>query len=178
MESTGISIPSANPGDHRLNSSRSELWKVWLAAGLWLVLIAIESTALLSAANTDHFLYIVLSYIFGPLDRVTFDFWHHILRKTGHVLGYGILSILLFRAWKATFPSDITKNWSWRWTYLAFLGTAFVATLDEWHQSYLPSRTGTYRDVILDSTAAIAAQLLLYFIIRISRSPSRPLQHA
>ena len=106
-----------------------------------------------------------------------FNFWHHILRKTGHVLGYGILSVLLFRAWKVTLPENGLR-WSWRWTYLAFFCTALVATLDEWHQSYLPSRTGTYRDVILDSAAAIAAQLLLYFIVRSSKSLAIPLQRA
>jgi VanZ family protein len=164
-------------GDQRLNSSRSELWKVWLAAGLWLLLIAIESSNLLSSANTGHILYVILTFFFGPIDMDKFNFWHHIMRKTGHVLGYGILSVLLFRAWKATFP-DNYLTWSWRWTYLAFFGTALVATLDEWHQSYLPSRTGTYRDVILDSSAAIAAQLLLYFLVRSSKSPAVPLQPA
>jgi VanZ family protein len=38
-----------------------------------------------------------------------------------------------------------------------------VASLDEWHQSYLPSRTGTPWDVLLDSCAAIAAQILVFF---------------
>jgi len=53
-----------------------------------------------------------------------------------------------------------------------------VASLDEWHQTYLPSRTGTYKDVILDSTAAIAAQILLYLLLRKSKSQTLPLQHA
>jgi VanZ family protein len=41
-----------------------------------------------------------------------------------------------------------------------------VATLDEWHQSFLPSRTGTFRDVILDSSAAVVAQIALFVILR------------
>ena len=42
------------------------------------------------------------------------------------------------------------------------LGTALVATLDEWHQSYIPTRTGTYKDVILDTCAGIGAQLAIF----------------
>ena len=51
--------------------------------------------------------------------------------------------------------------------------TALVASLDEWHQSYLPSRTGTWHDVVLDSTAALIAQILLYIFLR-SRRPGLP----
>jgi VanZ family protein len=46
------------------------------------------------------------------------------------------------------------------------LGTCLVASLDEWHQSYLPTRTGTVRDVILDTCAGIATQLALFLYYR------------
>jgi VanZ family protein len=36
-----------------------------------------------------------------------------------------------------------------------------VASLDEWHQSYLPSRTGSIHDVFLDTCAGIGAQILV-----------------
>jgi VanZ family protein len=45
---------------------------------------------------------------------------------------------------------------------MAVAGTAIVASLDEWHQNYLPSRTGTAWDVLLDTCAAVAAQFLLF----------------
>jgi len=41
-----------------------------------------------------------------------------------------------------------------------------VAGLDEWHQSFLPTRTGTLHDVILDTCAGIAAQVLLFLSAR------------
>jgi VanZ family protein len=68
---------------------------------------------------------------------------------------------LLFRAWRETLSSLEDLKWTFRWATLAVLGTALVASLDEWHQSYLPSRTGTPWDVLLDTSAAIAAQILL-----------------
>jgi VanZ family protein len=47
--------------------------------------------------------------------------------------------------------------------------TAFVASLDEWHQSFIPSRTGTPRDVALDTCAGIAAQVLIFFWLKRKR---------
>jgi VanZ family protein len=53
-----------------------------------------------------------------------------------------------------------------QWATIALLSASLVAMLDEWHQSFLPSRTGTLRDVVLDSTAAVLAQIALYAILR------------
>jgi len=144
-----------------LNSIRRELLKAWIAAVLWLIVIAIESTALLSAGNTSRILYPVLHFLFG-LDWVRFEVWHFYIRKGGHVVGYAILSILAFRAWRETFPARGNPLWTVRWASMAVLMTIFVASLDEWHQSFIPSRTGRWEDVVLDTCAGIAAQGILF----------------
>ena len=140
--------------------------KAWIAAVLWLIVIAIESTAWLSAHNTSRILYPIFHFLFG-IDRESFEPWNFLLRKTGHVVGYGFLSFLLFRAWRETFPAltEMGKNvqWTFRWSAIAVAGTALVASLDEWHQSFIPSRTGRWQDVVLDTGAGIATQILLFF---------------
>ena len=128
---------------------------------MWLIVIAIESSAYLSAHNTSRILYPLLHFFFG-MDHARFEHWHFYMRKSGHVFGYGLLSILLFRAWRETLPVLENSKWTLRWASIAVLGTAVVASLDEWHQSVIPSRTGTPRDVLLDSCAAIAAQILVF----------------
>ena len=145
----------------RLNSDRHPVLKAWIAAILWLILIAIESTAMLSAENTGRFLYPLLHFLFG-VDLAGFEDWHFYIRKSGHVVGYGILSVLLFRAWRATLPAMTNVKWTLRWATIAVLGTAFVASLDEWHQSFIPSRTGRWQDVVLDTCAGIGAQMLVF----------------
>jgi VanZ family protein len=120
---------------------------------------------MLSSENTGRFLYPLLHFLLG-LDPVRFLTWHFILRKSGHVIGYGLLSILLFRAWRTTLPRVGNPRWSIGWARTAFFLTALVASLDEWHQAFLPSRTGTIHDVFLDSAAALAAQTLLFFWFR------------
>lgn len=148
-----------------MNPDRRNLLKAWIAAILWLILIAIESSALLSAHNTSRILYPLLHFLFG-LDRERFEVWHFYIRKSGHVVGYGTLSILLFRAWRATLPALNNVNWTFRWANIAILGTALVASLDEWHQTFIPSRTGSVRDVALDTCAGIAAQVLVLLWVR------------
>ena len=140
---------------------RPPIWKSWLAALLWLGLIAFESTNALSAAKTSRILYPLLHFLLG-LDPARFLTWHFILRKTGHVIGYAVLSLLFYRAWKVTIPIPGNPGWSITWARIAFTMTALVASLDEWHQTFLPSRTGTIWDVVLDSCAALVAQILLY----------------
>lgn len=148
-----------------LSSDRHNVLKAWIAAILWLIVIAIESTAWLSAHNTSRILYPLLHFLFG-LDWGRFEQWHFFIRKGGHVFGYGLLSFLLFRAWRETLPAMSGARWTFRWANLAVLGTALVASLDEWHQSYIPSRTGSPRDVLLDTCAGIGAQILLLLWVR------------
>jgi VanZ family protein len=148
-----------------LSTDRHHVLKAWIAAILWLIVIAIESTSYLSANSTSRILYPLLHFLFG-LNHARFEHWHIYIRKGGHVFGYGLLSFLLFRAWRETLPSIQNSKWTLRWSTIAVVGTAFVAGLDEWHQSYIPSRTGTPWDVLLDTSAAIAAQVLVFLWTR------------
>jgi VanZ family protein len=151
------------------STDRHTVLKAWIAAVLWLILIAIESSALLSASNTSRILYPLLHFLFR-MDWDHFEVWHFLIRKAGHVIGYAILSILLFRAWRVTLPAMSSAKWTSRWATIAILGTALVASLDEWHQSFIPSRTGRWQDVVLDTCAGIAAQILIFLLSkRLSR---------
>lgn len=147
-------------------SPRLSLWRAWLPAVVWLVLIAVESTDLLSARHTGSLLHRILSVLFGPIDPDLFDILHAALRKLGHVLGYATLSALLFRAWRATIAISQPALWNIRWAAPAFVMSVVVACLDEWHQGFIPSRTGTIHDVFLDTAAALLAQMLIFAWLR------------
>jgi VanZ family protein len=144
--------------------TRGQLVLAWLPTFLWLCVIAIESTDWLSAPHTSRFLYPLLHWLFGFTPE-QFEPIHAILRKTGHVVGYGTLCVLAFRSFRSAsrYPRP---RWSMAWARNAVLLTAIVASLDEWHQTFLPSRTGTIHDVFLDTGAALAAQLLVYWFLR------------
>jgi VanZ family protein len=151
-------------GNFRLTSDRKEIVKAWIAAGLWMLLIAIESTDMLSAEHTSRFLYPLLHYLMG-MDLARFAVVHHYIRKVGHFVGYFTLSFFLFRAWRATLHLPWAPRWALRWAAIAFTMSALVASLDEWHQSFIPSRTGVFSDVVLDSCAALTAQVLIFVFL-------------
>jgi VanZ family protein len=136
-------------------------WKrfafVWTPALLGIVVIAIESTATFSAANTSSWLRPIAETIFGRLSDPTWELAHHLLRKTGHFLGYGTLCVLFLRAWLLTLAEDqrhTERAWRLSSWARAILSTAVVASCDEIHQSFLPSRTGMFSDVVLDTIGA------------------------
>lgn len=158
MTATGLTISRPRPN----------LLRAWWPAAVWICLIAFESTDFFSAANTGAMLYMLLTRIFGHINIHEFEIFHHYLRKTGHFVGYGMLSVLLLRGWRATLDHDNSQLG--RTAIFSWLGTVFVATMDEWHQSYIPSRTGTWKDVVLDSFAGLVFLLVAYWWLRRSRA--------
>lgn len=145
-------------------ASRPSLLRAWWPAAAWVCIIAFESTDFFSSENTSSMLYSLLVRLFGHVDIHSFLIFHHYLRKTGHVVGYGMLSLLLLRGWRATLgrvPALLLRA-----TLLAWLGTLSVAALDEWHQTFIPSRTGTVWDVLLDSVAGVAFLVVAYLQLR------------
>ena len=140
--------------------------RAWWPAGVWLVLIAIESTDYFSSDNTGNMLYRLLTRLFGHIDLGQFLVFHHYLRKGGHVLGYGILALLLLRGLGATLNQ--VHAWAWRTGWFALMGTAIVASMDELHQYFIPSRTGKPSDVLLDSASGLIFLLIAY--VRLRRS--------
>ena len=147
-----------------LTASRPNLLRAWWPAAVWVGFIAFESTDFFSAQNTSSTLYTLLTHLFGQINLHDFLIFHHYLRKTGHVVGYGMLGLLMLRGWRATLDHDHTRLG--RTALLSWLGTVFVAAMDEWHQSFIPSRTGTWRDAALDSAAGLVFLLVAYFWIR------------
>jgi VanZ family protein len=108
----------------------------------------------------------VLTRLFGEISFYKFLIFHHYLRKTGHVVGYGMLSLLLLRGWRATLGR--VHAMLLRAALLSWLGTASVAALDEWHQSYIPSRGGSVWDVVLDTVAGVAFLVVAFLWLRSS----------
>jgi VanZ family protein len=157
------SLPSL-PRKHLLSPTSTQPWKAWIPALIWLGVIVLESTNLGSSQNTSRILFPLFHFLTG-VDLPHFMVWNHHMRKAGHILGYFVLSLLLFRAWRATLPYVSASLWSFRWARISFIMTALVASLDEWHQTFLPSRTGRWQDVVLDSTAALAAQVVIWVFV-------------
>jgi VanZ family protein len=135
---------------------------------LWICVIVIESTADFGGDRTSGPLRSIWEHIFGHVTDARWEILHHYIRKTGHFAGYGTMGLLWLRAWRLTLPrAGFLLD-----AGLALLGTAVVASFDEFHQSFLPNRTGVLSDVLLDCGSSVVL-LLLYFLLRVLRSKGR-----
>jgi VanZ family protein len=125
----------------------------------------VESTDYLGADHTSGPLRFVWEHLFGAVTDARWATLHLIIRKSGHFVGYGTMGLVWLRAWWMTLPrSSFLLD-----ATLALVGTAIVASSDEFHQSFLPNRTGVTSDVLLDCLGAFTLQLILYVFVRIFR---------
>lgn len=112
--------------------------------------ILLASSDLFSAAHTGGLLQVVLGHM-TPASWI--EPLNHGLRKTGHVLAYGLHALLWMRA--------IRADTTWKRAAIAAVVITFaVASIDEAHQSSIPSRGGSPFDVLLDTSGAALAVLL------------------
>ena len=156
------------PDSHASSIQRRTLFfwlRAWLPVVLAICVITVESTQYLGADRTSGPLRVAYEYIFGQVDNLSWAEIHHDIRKTGHFIGYGLVGLAWLRAWWMTLPrSNFLQD-----ALLALLGTAVVASTDEFHQTLLPNRTGMASDVLLDCVGAFSIQLLVYLFMRIFR---------
>jgi VanZ family protein len=124
-----------------------------------------ESTEWMGSDHTSGPLRWLFESIFGPVADARWEPLHHFIRKSGHFLGYGAMGLLWLRAWWMTLPRSRFLHDA----FLALLGTALVASADEWHQTFLPNRTGSPWDVLLDCCGAITLEVLVYVFMRMFR---------
>ncbi len=137
----------------------------WLPVAVGIGVIMLESTELMGSNHTSHPLRWLWETLFGTVSNASWDVIHHLIRKSGHFFGYGALGLAWLRAWWMTLPhSHFFSD-----AVLALLGTALVASCDEWHQTFLPNRTGSIWDVLLDCCGAIALLLAAYIFMRLFR---------
>jgi VanZ family protein len=140
----------------------------WHPVVIGIAVIALESTPAFGADHTSSPLRWLYQAIFGPVSDAQWDPIHHFIRKSGHFVGYGTLGLLWLRAWWLTLA--VRAGRFWKCALLGLLGAALVASCDEWHQTFLPNRTGSAWDVLLDCYGAATAILLTYLFTRLFRA--------
>jgi VanZ family protein len=77
-----------------------------------------------------------------------------LIRKGAHFATFGLLGVLLFRAF---------RGWKGAPIYAWALATLYGA-IDEIHQGFVPGRTSLLSDVAIDSGGALAAILLFLWV--------------
>jgi VanZ family protein len=133
------------------------LLKYCLPLLIWLGVIFLGSTDLMSAEHTSRFIVPFLRWLKPDISPETLASIHFIFRKCAHVSEYAILALLLFRA--AIFMTNLKR--SLVILYVSVWGACLiVAATDEFHQTFVASRGATVTDIMIDSGGAILGLLI------------------
>jgi VanZ family protein len=133
--------------------------RAWIPTLIWLCVLALFSTDTFSAEHTGSVLLRILHALFGTRFDEHFQDIHFLVRKSAHFCSYGFLGALAFFSWRATLPA--LQRWTWRWSLLGLLVGVTAGALDEFHQTFVPSRGPSLRDVLIDTMGAIFFQVAI-----------------
>ena len=142
-------------------------FRYWLPLIAWTAMIFMASTDAFSAQHTGSVIQTIIAAIIGhPLPPEKFDLLHFVIRKLAHLTEYAILGALAFRAVRAE-----ERGWSARWATIAIVIAFLIAASDEFHQSFVPSRTPSPVDVAIDTVGAAIAQGIIRWRVHRRRQP-------
>src|ERR1041385_8243217 len=138
---------------------------------VWAALIFIGSGNVLSAERTSILLPII-KRLFPSVSPDALAWFHFLMRKAGHLTEYAILATLAARAFRRSSHRFITQHWF----KLSLLLAMLYSLSDEFHQSFVPSRTASIHDSLIDSAGALIALTVIWFWRRKpgSETNSRP----
>jgi VanZ family protein len=140
-------------------------FKYWIPAICVAVLISTFSTHYFSSAETSKILIPFLHWIFRAASPHTLSRMHTAIRKLAHITEFGVFSTAVFHGVRAE-----RSGWRWQWALTTLIIAVSYAGLDEWHQSFVPVREARFRDVLIDSTGAVLAQLFVWVYAKFHRN--------
>jgi VanZ family protein len=123
----------------------------WLPPFLWMGFL-FPANNTLTVSSTSHILAPIIKWLFPHADQATIEILHILTRKFVHFFEYALLAFLLFRGFRGR-----NKSWQWQWILYAGIITIGYGALDEFLQTLIPSRTGSFYDFMINSAGAVFA---------------------
>src|SRR4030095_278705 len=149
--------------------------KYWLPLLIWLGVILIGPTSVMSAEHTSRYIVPFLLWLKPGMSPKAIWIILVVARKCAHVIEYTVLALLLWRALRSV-PALRTK------TLMVFgavlLACALFAASDEFHQTFVQSRTPSVRDVLLDVAGALLGLLIAASFARCHPKKFRATTHS
>ena len=140
---------------------RGRLWRYGPVLA-WACFILFASSSNFSASNTSRIIRPFLLWLLPDISEAALTQVHFLVRKAAHFTEYALLALLAARAFRTSSRDALARHWR----LASFALVASVALVDEYHQSFVPTRTGTIYDSLLDmaggATALACASMWLY----------------
>jgi len=134
------------------NNWQSRFWR-YVPLVLWMAVIFFASTGEFSASNTALLIQPMLRWLFPHISDERIALFHFLVRKAGHFTEYAILALLAARAFSASSHTALRL----RWFLAALILVSLYALSDEYHQSFVPSRTSSIYDSLIDIGGGLTA---------------------
>ena len=142
--------------------------RYWMPVLAWMLIIFGASTDLGSAAQTSRFLIPFLHWIHPSISFATIETIHLFLRKGAHLTEYGILALLLLRAVR----SETRKAFVFSALSVLLVAGLYAAT-DEFHQSFVQSRTASPWDVMIDCGGTLIGIGIFWIFAHLKNADAR-----
>jgi len=123
----------------------------------WLAFISFASSDNFNAGNTSRIIGPLILWLFPNTSPETLAVIHFITRKIAHFTEYAILGFLAARAFRTSPRPAINQ----RWFLICVTLIVVYALVDEYHQSFVPSRTASVWDSLIDMTGGLAALVFI-----------------
>ena len=130
----------------------------YLPLVLWMAVISYASTGGFSAINTSRIISPLLLWLFPNTTPETLAAVHFGIRKASHFGEYCLLGLLSARAFRKSSHLVVQRHWF----LVALLLIAVYALLDEYHQSFVASRTGSIYDSFIDMVGGLTALIFIH----------------
>ena len=131
---------------------RGRLWRYGPLVA-WVGLIFFASTGNLSGENTSLIVRPLLLWLFPGITEPELLRAHLLVRKAAHFAEYAVLALLAARAFLTSSRPRLQR----RWAAAALLLVVICALLDEYHQSFVPTRGGSVYDSMIDTAGGASA---------------------
>jgi VanZ family protein len=127
----------------------------WLPAVLWMIFIS-PVNDLLTSHSTSSLLMPLITWLLPHASQHTSETLHILLRKAGHFVEYAFLAFLLFRGFRGS-----KKTLQFTWILYAGLISLGYSAMDEYMQTFIPARTGSFYDWLIDSSGIACSLAIL-----------------
>lgn len=157
----------------KTHSSRGRVWRYGPLI-LWMAFISFASTDEFSAINTSRIVRPLLLWLFPGISEERIQLMHFLVRKAAHFTEYAVLGLLAARAFRTSSHNALRRYW-----FLAGLLLVIChSLLDEYHQSFVPSRSASLFDSLIDSAGGFVALIAAAYFHRMrdEESHMRPVQ--
>jgi VanZ family protein len=125
---------------------------------VWASFIFYLSTSGFGPSFTTWLLIQILNLLHLTVSPPTFEFLHFCLRKLAHLTEYCIFALLIY----ASFLDAADFEWRPRLALRSVVIAGFYSLTDEYHQSFVATRTPSFIDCSIDTAGASFGMLMVF----------------